>query len=222
MGLWNWNEHTFKEPERMNMGQKSSAIAKFIFGNFGPLIIFYGVNHFYGLKPAIALSTLYSFGEIAYKVYRKERITNLFKFSASITLVFGVIDLYAQQSIVFKFESTVTNILTGLFFAASVFGDKTLLQEFYEQRKDAKTVKPELAAYLRFLTWVWVVYFFLKAAAYFWIAQHYTIEQGLLIRIVVGSGSFYALLAISIFGSKHLFHLLKKFGFFKQEVLEGV
>ncbi len=195
------------------MREKWATGARFIFTNFGPLIVFYGINHFYGLKPAIVASTVVSFGEIAFLVYRRKKATNLFKFSAGITLVFGIVDFYAQQSLLFKYEASATNVLTGLFFGASIFADKTLIQEFYEQRKDAKTMTPDLAAFFRLLTFIWVIYFFVKAVTYFLIAQKYSFEEGLLIRAVVGSGSFYALLALSIFGSRRMFLALKKRGF---------
>ena len=103
--------------------EKIRGLLKFLFNNFGPVIVFYAVNHFYGLKPAIAVSTSYSVGEIAYKVRKRQKITGIFKFTAIITLVFGVIDLYAQQSFLFKYESAASNVFMGLFFAASLLAE---------------------------------------------------------------------------------------------------
>ena len=88
--------------------EKLRGLLKFAFNNFGPVIVFYAVNHFYGLKPAIAVSTIFSVGEIAYKIRKGQKITGMFKFTALITLVFGAVDLYAQQSFLFKYESAVT------------------------------------------------------------------------------------------------------------------
>ncbi|MGZ3711162.1 MAG: septation protein IspZ [Bdellovibrionota bacterium] len=201
------------------MKDKLKGLINFAFVNFGPLIVFYGTNRIYGLKIAIIASTLFSFAEIAWRLYRRLPITNLFKFSATVTILFGLVDLYAQQSFLFKYEASATNVLTGVFFGASLFSSKCLLQEFYEQRKDAKAVTPDLAGYFRLLTLIWVLYFWLKAAVYFWIAGRFSLEQGLLVRTVLGSGSFYLMLGISIFGSRKIFPLLKKWGFFRYELV---
>ncbi len=91
-----------------------------------------GVNHFYGLKFAIIASTVFSISEISLKYFRSTKVTPLFKFSAAITLIFGCVDLYAQQSFLFKHESVATNVITGVFFASSLFGGKTVIQEYYE------------------------------------------------------------------------------------------
>ena len=198
------------------MISKAAAVLKFMFVNFGPVVVFYSVNHFSGLQVALILSTVYSIAEIAFRLWRKEKITRLFKFSVAVTLVFGFIDLLAQQSFLFQYEASVTNVFTGIFFALSVFGEKSLLQEFYEQRKTAKIVTPDLADFFRFLTCVWVVYFFAKAVVYFWAAQNMTLEQGLIFRTAIGSMSFYLMLALSIFGSRPIFRGMKGFGFFKE------
>ena len=203
------------------MTPKIRAALYFLYSNFGPLIVFYGVNHFWGLKPAIAASTVFSILEIAIKVYRKERITGIFKYSAIMTLVFGAVDLYAQQSFLFKYESTVTNLFTAFFFGSTIFAEKTILQDYYEKSKNSKPMTADRVAYFKILTGVWVFYFVAKACAYFWIARHFTIEQSLLIRTLVGSGSLYVMLFISIFGSKKMFPLLSQWGVLGKPGSEG-
>ncbi len=87
--------------------------------------------------------------------------------------------------------------------------EKTVIQDFYEKGENPKPVTRDRAAYFRLLTAAWVLYFLAKAGAYFWIARHYSLERGLLLRTIVGSGSFYAMLFISIAGSKKIFAALK-------------
>lgn len=190
--------------------EKFKTFAKFAFENFGPVLIFYAVNHFYGLKPAIIASTFYTIAEIISKVRKKEKLTSLFKFSAIMTLLFGAVDLYSQQSFMFKYEACVSNIFTGLFFGASLFSEKTVIQEFREKRGDQRPVTRDRVAYFKILTIVWVIYFFAKAGAYFWMASQMSLEQGLVLRTILGSTSFYAMLFISIVGSKKIFPLMKK------------
>jgi intracellular septation protein A len=192
------------------MQQKIQNLARFIFGNFGPILIFYGANHFCGLKPAIALSTAFSAIEIGYKTCRKQPITSIFKFSALMILVFGAVDLYSQQSFLFKYEASVTNLFMAVFFGATLFSEKTIIQDYYQKSKDPKPMTRDRVAYFQILTAVWVLYFLVKAGAYFWIARNYSLERGLVVRTVIGSGSLYAMLFISIVGSKKIFPLLKQ------------
>lgn len=190
--------------------EKLRALAKFAVENFGPILVFYGINHFYDIKSAIVASTLYSLGVIAYQIRKREKLTSLFKFSAIVTLIFGAVDLYSRQSFLFKYEACVTNIFTGIFFGASLFSNKTVIQEFREKSGNVKPLTRDRVAYFKILTLVWTAYFFLKAGAYYWMASTMSLEQGLLLRTILGSASFYALLFISIVGSKRIFPWMKK------------
>lgn len=179
---------------------------------FGSLIVYVALSHFVGPRAAVVGSTLYSVGAIGYYLLRGKPLTRIFLFSASMTVVFGAIDLVNQQPLMLKYEAVVTNLVTAVFFAASIFSKKSLIQDFYEQRPGAVAMRPDLAVYFRFLTGIWVLYFVLKAGAYYWIAAHASLEQTLVIRAVAGSVSFYVLLGISIFGSKGIIHGLRRLG----------
>lgn len=192
--------------------EKLKGLVRFALENFGPILVFYGVNHSYGLKPAILASTAYTLLEVTYKFIKKEKLSSLFKFTAALTLLFGAVDLYSQQSFLFKYEACVTNIFTGLFFAASLFSEKTVIQEFREKNGNPAPASRDRIAYFKILTIVWVLYFFAKAGAYYWMASSMSLEEGFLIRTILGSASFYALLFISIVGSKKIFPLMKQWG----------
>jgi len=112
------------------MNEKLRGTAQSLIENFGPVIVFYGLNHFWGLKPAIAGSTFYSLIEIAWRIYRKHPINCLFKISAIMTLIFGFVDLYSHHSFLFNYKATITNIFTGIFFGSSLFSEKKVLLEF--------------------------------------------------------------------------------------------
>jgi intracellular septation protein A len=191
--------------------KKLTEALKYAFTNFGPLIIFYLANHFCGLKPAILVSLAFSIGEAAFKLTRKEKITAFFKFSAAVTLVFGCMDLSLKGPVFFKFEAALTNIITGGFFALSLRGGSSIIQDFAKNQLGDKPVTPDLAWYFRMLTWVWVIYFMLKAAFYAWVARHYSLERALVIRGIAGNATLYPLMAFSIFCSRSIFLTLKKF-----------
>jgi len=199
------------------ISQKIRSVIAFIVNNFGPLLVFYSINHLYGLKPAIFGSLLFSIGEISYRAYHKQKTTAIFKYSAAMSLIFGLFDLYAEQSVLFKYEAAVTNFLTAGVFAVSLFAERSMIQDFYEKQPNARPVTAAKLIYFRWLTMVWVAYFLLKVGAYIWLAQEYSLEQGLLIRTVVGSATFYALLALSIFGSPKIFPLLQRYQLLPQD-----
>lgn len=191
--------------------QKMVGLLKFLFSNFGPLLVFYVTNHFYGLKIAIVASVVWTFAEVVHHLVKKKPISMFFKFSAGITIVFGLVDLYLQKSFLFKYEATLSNIMVGVFFACSLFNKKPIIREFAEaQGQIPKELSPDSEYYFKFLTVVWSGYSFAKAIGYFWIASRYSLEEGLAIRVVIGNVTFYSLLAVSIFGSKQIKFILAK------------
>ena len=188
-----------------------TGVLKFVFANFGPLVVFYATNHFYGLMTALVVSVIFSIGEICWKMYRREKLTMMFKYSATITLIFGGVDLFLQQSVLFKYEAALTNIFTGLFFASTLRGDTSLIEEFARKQVGDKPFTIDHHWYFRFLTGLWAFYFFVKAAVYCWLASRYSLEKAMLIRAVVGNVSQYALMGFSMFGARPVFMLLRKF-----------
>jgi len=78
--------------------QKFAGLIKFAISNFGPIAVFYGANQVWGLRVAVAATVVWSIGEIAlYKIFRRP-ISTFFLFSAGITILFGAIDIYLQQT----------------------------------------------------------------------------------------------------------------------------
>ena len=163
------------------------------------------------------MSTLGAILEIAYKLWKKEPITTIFKFTVAMTLIFGAVDLYSQESFLFKYEPAITSLLTGGFFIWSMRGGRSLLQDFYNASPQAKErpLTRDLIGYFRLVTVVWTGYFVLKAGAYVWMAQVYTIEQGLLIRTLVGTVSLYVMLGITLLAGRFLFPTLQRRGWLR-------
>lgn len=169
---------------------------KWLLLNFGPLIVFFVVKNTAGLKPAIAATIAWSIGEFTYvAAWKREKPTQFFYFTMGTTLLFGWIDLYSDIPFLFRYEAVLTNILTGIYFGATVFVGKPLIQEFAEttNTEDVKTLGAKI--YLRYLTVVWAGYFFVKALIYFYLAHSdLSLEQVTVIRSVLGPVSFVAML----------------------------
>jgi intracellular septation protein A len=191
--------------------KKFRGLLKFTFSNFGPILIFYLANHFYGITVAVCASIVWTIGEVVLLRLSRKPVGTFFKFSATIAIVFGLVDMYFQKSLLFQYEASLTNVMVGLFFLSSLFGEKPIIREFAEaQGRISKELSPDSEYYFKFLTIVWSVYMFAKAAFYFWVAAKFSLEEGLVIRSVVGNVTFYGLLAISIFGSKQIKFILAK------------
>jgi len=190
---------------------------KIIFLQFGPLIAFYGANHFWGLKAGILASLIWAVAEVAVSLWMKKPLTFFFWFSSGIAIVFGVIDLFLQRSFLFKYEGSLTNTIVGGMFAYSLWKKRPLLNEMV--RAQIQTQKglasppeliPEVADYLWALTWLWTFYQFAKAVFYFWVAGNYPLEKVLVIRTVVGNVSMFVLLGASILGRKFILALARR------------
>jgi len=147
---------------------------------------------------------------------RKQTVTAFLKFSITVTLLFGVVDLYFKGPFLFRYEAVLSNVVTGVFFGLTLRGDKSIIQEFAERRAVATgksvPINPDTIQYFRLCSGVWTVYFFLKAAVYAWIAHRYELETALAIRLVVGNVTFYALLFTSIFLARPIILLLRRLG----------
>ena len=187
-----------------------------ILRDFGPLLAFYATNHFFGFVPAIIVSMALSVVNVTVVKLQNQKVTAFLKFSIAVSLLFGAVDLYFKGPFLFRYESVLTNIVTGIFFGLTLWGDKPIIQEFAERQAAAKgttvPIKPDTVYYFRLCSIVWTAYFFLKAAFYAWVSSVYDLEKALAIRMLVGNVTFYPLLGASIFLARPIIHLLQRAG----------
>lgn len=188
-------------------------IAAFALRNFGPLIVFFAVNKKWGLLAAIGASVAVAVLEVLWTLARKRKTSRLFWMSATLTVAFGLVDLYLQKSVLFRFEAVISNVLVGGYFGASLFGGRSLLEDFYESGRASGKVKeeapPEVPQYLRIFTVVWTIYFFAKAALYLWIGLVFPLERAVALRSIIGTVSFVVLIGGEQLVRKPLFRFMK-------------
>ena len=184
-------------------------LLRFLVRDFGPLFVFYFVNHYYGLRVAVVSAVIYSVAQVALLLIRREKISAFLKYSIATTLIFGALDLSLQTPVFFKYEASITNVITGIFFALTLWGEKTFIQEFAEQRlnRQGKTspIRPEFILFYRYSTAVWTVYFFIKAGYFASVSSNHSVDEALVIRTAVGNVSFYAMLFTNIVLGKRIF-----------------
>ncbi len=173
------------------------------------MIVFVVGLYGFGIKPAIVATIVWIAGDAIQRAVRRAGFPQVWLFANGLVVVFGGVDLYAATPFMLRYEPVVTNALTG----ARVRRRRVRRQACDPAaRRDAR---PELSGgggdrrFFQWLTFIWVAYFVLKAALYYWMAESMSLDEAMPIRAVVGPASIAALLALS-WRSRPLFLLLRR------------
>lgn len=186
---------------------------RYVFAEFGALVVFWAVLYCAGIKPAIGATVLFILIDGGYRWWRKLPVTRIYLLTSGLAVAFGAIDLFATNPFMIKYEAVITNIATGIFFVAGAGarGEKSLIQEVAERRSEFPD-RADVRYFFRLLTLIWAAYFFIKAAVYLWIGMILPLEQALALRTVLGGASLACMLAISFLGGRTLFFLFRRLG----------
>jgi intracellular septation protein A len=180
-------------------------------GQFVPILVFWVVQHYAGLKPAIAVTIAMVVVEISWRLARRLPLSRLFLFTSLMVVVFGSIDLYAKSPFMLKYEGVITNIATGGIFLFASFGAKSMIQQMVEQQSGKSLPdRADIRVFFRLFTQFWAAYFFLKAGIYLWLGAIMPLERALVYRSVIGTGSLVVMIGISTQGER-IFWLLRKY-----------
>lgn len=186
--------------------------------------MFYAVDAWAGLKPAIAASAAFSIAEVAFRLWRREPVTLLFKVTAGTTVGFGLLDLAFANPRFFSYEASVSNLAFGLWMAwLMVKGPGPILDEMIKQNADlaAEAARAgglrRLDHHLRAALAILVAWHALTAVAYLWIAARYTVEQAVGIRAIFGNVSLVLIFASVWLGTGPLHDLAERRGYFPRE-----
>jgi intracellular septation protein A len=182
---------------------------RYAFAEFGSMIVFVIGLYGFGIKPAIVATIVWIIGDAIQRAVRGLGFPQVWLFANGLVVVFGGVDLYAATPFMMRYEPVVTNALTGLVFAAGAFGEKPVIQLLAEARGRDFGEGPDIRRFFQWLTFIWVAYFLLKAALYYWLARTMSLEEAMPIRAVLGPVSLVALLALS-WRSRPLFLLLRR------------
>lgn len=193
-------------------------LVTFVIFNFGPLIGFYIINQFWGFKVSIIVSLILIVTQFSVAKLKKKKIGSYFYYTSGIIIFFGITDLFAERPFLFKFEASLTNLLTAGYFGLSLFEDKPIVQRFAEMQNridDQQT--PDKLFFFRFFTILWCLYFVLKAALYLWINFNTSINDGIITRVIIGKVSFWVMLFISIGLPKQIWMILERLRLFPSQ-----
>jgi intracellular septation protein A len=164
-------------------------VLRFVLESFGPLIAFVVLEHAVSLLAAIISSIVTGVILVALQIARDKKVSPFTAFVAASVAVFGALDLKYRTGFFVKIEPALGNAITGLFFLGTVALGRPLLIELVEKQR-GEPLTDRGRAYIRGLTVAWGLFFFVRTAAYVWMAYHLTIDQALAIRSVAGPASF--------------------------------
>lgn len=170
--------------------------------DFAGLIVFYALLYTLGLKAAIAGTIVF----LAIDAIRRHRaglgFPRIYILSGVMAVVFGVIDLFSENPFMIKWEAPISSLVFGFIFAAGARG-KSMIEEMAEQQTGENfETRPDFCRFFQLLTWLWALYFALKAALYVWMGEIMPMERLLEIRPIVGTVSMLALVGVMTQGRR--------------------
>jgi intracellular septation protein A len=197
----------------MNVFSRLAPLLGFALSEFGPLIVFMAIAFAFGAKAAIAGSVAFIAVDAVRRLRWRIPVTRLYVFSSVLTVMFGAIDLVAVTPFMLKYEAVITNVATGLAFVIGARGAKPMLQELAEKQKNATF--PEGADVKRFFqifTLLWALYFFVKAAFYYYLGLVLPLTEAIALRSIIGSASLGLMILLSVTQGRRLFDLCRRLG----------
>jgi intracellular septation protein A len=193
--------------------QRILGAIRWVVADFGPLIMFWLLDLAFGLKPAIAGSVVFILGDSLWRWWQGRPFTRLYLLSATLTVLFGGVDLLAVTPFMLKYEAVITNVFTGFAFVAGARGPRPMLQEMAEQRQGGPFPdRLDITRFFQLFTLLWAAYFFVKAGFYLTVAALMPLPQAMIVRSVVGSASLALMIAVSVTQGRRLFRLCRWLG----------
>lgn len=165
--------------------------------NFATPIVFFLVFRAAGAKPAISFAIVSTFLQVfAHWIYRQP-FSPFFMVSSGFTVFFGSMDLVATSPRFFRLVPGVENFIIGSIFLGTVFTRRPIVAWFAASLPDRW--RPNLGEtaleYLKKVTAVWSLYFFLKGAVFLYVAFRVDLGQLIVFRAIFGSISFLLMFA---------------------------
>lgn len=186
-------------------------VLKFILNEIGPFLAFYIIDHFWGNRVALVVSITLVIAEFLWKKYKKQKITMLFYAFNSVIIVFGFLEILNIETNIYQFEALLTNLFIAIFWGASVFKEKSIVQEIAEsQGRTSVETSEDKRFFFNIFTLFWAFHFLSKGIFYFWIYQNPSIDHPLIVRLVVGKVSFWVMMGGSILLPEKIWVIMNK------------
>lgn len=164
--------------------------------NFATPIVFYFAFRYLGAKAAIGYAILATFLQFLAHRLGGKSLSPFFLLSSGFVIFFGSIDLILRTPTVFRLEPFVQNFVVATSILITTMADIPLFEYFVDALPHwlRPVLDPEMAVYLRRVTWVWIGYLYVKSAVFLYLAFHVDLGTLILLRSVLGGGSLLLLI----------------------------
>ncbi len=163
----------------------------YFFLNLATPVTFYWAFHEWGPKAAIGFAVGVSILQLLTHVVFRVRPSPIFIFASGFTVVFGGIDLWIKTPQFYRFEPFAQNFGVATFFLFATWAGLPLAYEVAKALP--KPVQPKFRTpddpALKRLTWIWIVYLYLKSGFYLFLAFRVDLANLILLRTLIGGGS---------------------------------
>lgn len=145
----------------------------------------------YGAKPAIGLAIAVTCLQLLLHAVFRLAISPFFLVASGFTVLLGSIDLLVASPRFFRLEPFAQNFVMGTVFLVTLFTRLPLVAWFAAALPEK--VRPNLDEhghhYLRKVTLVWVVYFYIKSLIFLYLAYQVDLGNLILLRSLIGGVS---------------------------------
>lgn len=130
----------------------------------------------------------------------------------SVIIIFTILEFLSIKTNIYQYEALLTNLIVGLIWIASVFKEKSVVQEIEEsQGRTSRETSIDKRFFFNCFTIFWALYFLSKGIFYFWMYQLPEVNHPLLLRFIVGKISFWIMMGISLFFPERIWKMMNKF-----------
>ena len=152
--------------------------------DFGGIAVFYALLATLGLRAAIIGTVLF----VPVDAVRRHALgigfPRLYILITSTVLVFGLIDVFARQPFMLKYEGAVTESVVGVAFWIGSRGRSIIEELVLQQQPDLEM--PNRQRFFQLVTRCWSIYFLCMACFYIWVSQNFSLVHAVAIRQVAG------------------------------------
>lgn len=178
--------------------KKIANLLKYLLRDFAPSIAFYIANLLLGHKWALVISLSLIVIEFILIKRKKQKISMLFYAFNSVIIFFCILELLHVRINFYQYEAFLSNTIIALFWASSIFKDKSVVQEIAEvQGRTGAENSLDKKFFFNFFTLFWASYFLAKGILYFWIFQNPSIKNPFIVRIITGKVTLWIMIGIS-------------------------
>jgi intracellular septation protein A len=176
------------EPD--SVGLRFTRSVGYVLLNFATPLVFYIAFYQWGSKPAIGYAVAVTLVQLLVHAFKKLTPSPLFLMASGFTVLFGSADLLLDDPKYYRLAPAVENMIIAILLWVTylrgtpliVYFIRALPKPFQEYFADPS---PD-GSYMMKVTVAWIIYLFLKAGMFLYLALQYDLGMFVLLRSVFG------------------------------------